>query len=67
MGITEVLTIIFVFLKLLGKINWSWWLVLLPEILAAASYILICIAEANQARRTFRRVNRSFKDLDDRW
>lgn len=60
MGITEVLTIIFVVLKLLGKINWSWWLVLLPEILAAVWYAtqLICVV-------LFRnRVARSFRDDD---
>lgn len=34
MGFTEVLTIVFIALKLLGVISWSWWLVLLPEIIA---------------------------------
>ena len=67
MGITEVLTIIFIVLKLLGKIDWSWWLVLLPEILAAAVYILIWIAAARQARYTFRKVDRVFDELDERW
>lgn len=33
MGFTEVLTIVFVVMKLVGVINWSWWLVLLPEII----------------------------------
>ena len=67
MGITEILTGIFVILKLLGKIDWSWWLVLLPEIIAAAAYILIWIAAARQTHRTFRQVNRSFRDMDERW
>ena len=40
MGLAEVLTIIFVVLKVVGVINWSWWLVLLPEIIAAGLYIL---------------------------
>lgn len=65
MGITEVLTIIFVILKLLGKIDWSWWLVLLPEIIAAAAYILIWIAAARQTHLTFRKVNRALDDFDD--
>lgn len=30
MGILEVLGIIFIVLKLIGIISWSWWLVLLP-------------------------------------
>jgi hypothetical protein len=40
MGFTEVLTIVFIALKLLGVISWSWWLVLLPEIIA----LVICVA-----------------------
>lgn len=41
MGFTEVLTIIFVVLKIVGKIDWSWWLVLLPEIIAMVVYIIL--------------------------
>lgn len=33
MGISNVLTIIFIVLKLLHLINWSWWFVLSPTIL----------------------------------
>lgn len=33
MGLAEILTIVFVVLKLTGVIDWSWWLVLLPEII----------------------------------
>ena len=40
MGFTEVLTIIFIVLKLLGVIDWNWFLVLLPEIIACLVYIL---------------------------
>ena len=42
MGFTEVLTIAFILLKLLGVINWNWFFVLLPEILALLFY-LFCI------------------------
>ena len=41
MGIMELLTVSFVVLKLLGKIEWSWWQVLLPEIIAGAIYLAI--------------------------
>lgn len=41
MGLTETLTITFVVLKLAGVIDWSWWLVLLPEIIALIAYTLI--------------------------
>lgn len=41
MGITEVVTFIFITLKLCGLITWSWWLVLLPEIAAIGLIILL--------------------------
>jgi len=44
MGLAEVLTIIFVVLKLTGVIGWSWWYVLLPEIIAVSIYLLLFIA-----------------------
>lgn len=56
MGFTEVLTIIFIVLKLLGVIDWNWFLVLLPEIIAAIFYMIFIfiIVSAN-------------KDTDDFW
>ena len=41
MGFAEILTIIFVVLKLFGVISWSWWLVFAPEIAATVFYILL--------------------------
>lgn len=43
MGIAEVLTVVFVVLKLVGVITWSWWLVFLPEIIAGSLYVLYII------------------------
>lgn len=43
MGFTEILTIVFIVLKLIGTIDWSWWLVLLPEIIAVVFYILVFV------------------------
>lgn len=40
MGICEILTIIFVIMKLIGVIAWSWWLVLLPELIAIGLYVI---------------------------
>jgi hypothetical protein len=40
MGFTEVLTLIFIILKLTGEIDWSWWLVLLPELIAISGYAI---------------------------
>ena len=41
MGLCEVLTLVFVVLKLTDKVAWSWWLVLLPEIIAFVFYIVL--------------------------
>ena len=43
MGFTEVLTIIFILLKVFGVISWSWWVVFLPEIIAIVLYVLLVI------------------------
>ena len=43
MGFTEVLTIVFIVLKLIGIINWSWILVLLPEIIMIITYIIVIL------------------------
>ena len=68
MGFTEVLTIIFIVLKLLGKIDWSWFLVLLPEIIAVAIYIILCIAVVVQNYRINKSINRILKDtFKDMW
>lgn len=43
MGFCELLTIVFIVLKLVGVISWSWWLVLLPEIIAVLFYVAIIV------------------------
>jgi hypothetical protein len=45
MGFLEVLTTVFIVLKLTGVIDWSWFLVLLPEIIAVGLYVFwfICV------------------------
>lgn len=54
MGFTEVLTIIFAVCKLLGIITWSWWLVLLPEIIAVAFYAILAILAVAFGFRTWK-------------
>lgn len=44
MRILEVLTVIFVVLKCMNIIAWSWWTVFLPEIIAIALYIVLIFA-----------------------
>jgi len=41
MGILEVLTLIFVVLKLTSFIDWSWWAVLSPMLLALVMYLVL--------------------------
>lgn len=50
MGICEVLTIAFIVLKLVGAISWSWWLVLLPEIISVVLTILFILGVAKLDR-----------------
>lgn len=41
MGLLEILTVVFIVLKLCGVIAWSWGVVLLPLIVAVTIYVLI--------------------------
>ena len=50
MGFTEALTIVFVILKLLGIIQWGWFFVLSPEIIALAIYIVTLFAAIADGR-----------------
>ena len=57
MGFAEILTIIFIVLKLTGTITWSWVQVFIPEIIALLFYAAIVIgvvlgaAQENRYRR----------------
>ncbi len=61
MGVLETLTIIFVVLKLIGIISWSWWLVLLPTIISVSIYIIWFVFVGLIFRRTHKKINKSFK------
>ena len=63
MGFTEVLTIVFIVLKVFGVITWSWWLVLLPEIIAVVLYITILILSLISVGKTHKRIMKEFKDF----
>lgn len=56
MGILEVLTLIFIVLKLCGVIAWSWWLVLLPEIIAFICYILAIVITVFTGRKVSKKM-----------
>lgn len=48
------LTIVFIILKLLGKITWSWWWVLAPTWIPLAAAILVLILIAIFSAETFK-------------
>lgn len=60
MGFTEVLTLMFIVLKLFKVIDWNWFLVLLPEIIACILYVVFFIC----AFRTSSKLN---KEIDKFW
>lgn len=41
-GFAGLLTIVFITLKLIGKIDWSWWWILSP-IWITAAFVLLCV------------------------
>lgn len=62
MGFLEVLTIIFVICKLFGVVSWSWWIVLLPEIIAVAFYFIwFCVLGLVFGRKK-RKIDKAFDD-----
>jgi len=65
MGLFEVLTIVFVVLKLTSVIDWSWWLVLLPEIIAVGTYVVVLILWLVFGIFGFRKAKKEIKKFDD--
>jgi hypothetical protein len=62
MGLASTLTVIFIVLKLVGVINWSWWWVLLPTLLDVGIGCLIFAgvvgSTAIRGRKQYKRKNR---------
>ena len=61
MGFAEILTVLFIALKLFGVIGWSWWLVCLPEIIACGFYALIIICTLVANAKIHRKIRKHFK------
>lgn len=64
MGITEILTVVFVVLKLMHVIEWSWFLVLLPEIIGLIIYAVVAVWSITQNYRLYKHINREFDEFD---
>ena len=58
MGFTELLTIIFVLLKVFEVIDWSWWVVFLPEIIGVAFYLIVFVLGLLGVGSTHKRRNK---------
>lgn len=64
MGVCEVFTIVFVVLKLMHIIEWSWFLVLLPEIIAVVFYVALLVANAALNYRIHKQIRKDFDEFD---
>lgn len=62
MGICECLTIIFILLKILNIINWNWFFVLLPEIIAVVLYTIFIISAIRLNRQINKQFNKFWED-----
>ena len=62
MGLCEILTVLFIAFKLLGIIDWNWFFVLLPEIIAVAFYIFMIILYIIAYRIECKRLDRWWKE-----
>jgi hypothetical protein len=70
LGLASVLTIVFVVLKLVGTINWSWWWVLSPLWIDLILTILLIIGfviyEMYDDKKFEKKYGISFKKKDDK-
>ena len=64
MALLEILTIIFVILKLTGFIAWSWWLVFLPAIIAFTLYAIVITIQILMFVRLRKKVTKEFRNDD---
>lgn len=58
MGFLEILTLVFVLCKLGGIVDWSWWIVLAPEIVAVGLYGLVVALYALAGRSLLRELRK---------
>lgn len=62
MGFTEVLTIVFIVLKLVNVISWNWFYVLLPEIIAIVFYLVMFIYSTIEYVKMKKNMKKLFKE-----
>lgn len=64
MGFTEILTIIFVFLKVFGVVSWAWRVVFLPEIIAIVIYLIVFICGLIGVGKANKTMRKHFDDFN---
>lgn len=65
MGITEILTIIFVVLKAFNIVEFSWLQCFIPEIIAGVFYFMILIIYVIRSYRIKKEILKDFSDFND--
>lgn len=65
MGITEILTIIFVVLKAFNIVAFSWLHCFIPEIIAGVFYFMILIIYVIRSYRIKKEISKEFSDFND--
>ena len=66
MGLLEVLTVIFVILKLVGVISWSWWIVLIPlylSVILNSIIITLMIRDVLKDKREMEEADKEFESI----
>lgn len=63
MGLLELLTIIFVVLKLCSVITWSWWTVFIPEYIAIGIYVIGFTLMSFGFVKVNKKINKEFKNF----
>ena len=66
MGLLEVLTVIFVILKLVGVISWSWWVVLIPlylSVILNSVIVTLMIKEVLKDKREMEEADKEFESI----
>jgi hypothetical protein len=62
MGFTEILTIIFILLKVFKVVTWAWWVVFLPEIIALVIYVAVIVLHLLCIHKTNKHMDKFFDD-----
>lgn len=60
MGFTELLTIIFILLKVFDVVSWPWIVVFIPEMIAVVIYIILFIVHTIAARKMYKSMWKHF-------